>query len=167
MVYLWFVVAYLILVWVLMRLVVPHLGFKKEPLSDVLPKEFEAYIRQIDSESSGNLDFLRKSYEFVISRYKGSRVKTVTQFWKVFCDPITEKPGFMPCTGQNYLLRLMLVKSGRFKESDVILKVVPFNLFIHQYLRVRVNDMWMDVDPWSSFLGVPPGKKICNYRLRI
>jgi hypothetical protein len=37
--------------------------------------------------------------------------------------------------------------------------VTPFNFFIHQYLRVHVDGEWMDVDPWSAFLGVPLGKK--------
>ena len=68
-------------------------------------------------------------------------------------------PGFLPCTGQNYLLRTMLVKSGRFQESDIQIKVVPLNLSVHQYLKVKVGDSFVDADPWSCFLGVPLGKK--------
>lgn len=159
MILVWLLVAYLAIVWIALRLLVPHFGFRKEPLPESVPEPFMETIRKIDAESADNSDFLRRCYEFVTSIYYGSRIKTVTHFWKAFSDPVNQAPGFMPCTNQNYLLRLMLVKSGRFQEDDIVPKVTPLNLFIHQYLKVRVGDRWIDVDPWSAFLGVPLGKK--------
>ena len=155
-----FALSYFVVVWIVIRLLVPHLGFNKSPLPEFLPQDFSAVIKQIDEESSDNFDFLQKVYEFVTSRYKGDRFKTVTNFWVAFEEPINHKRGFMPCTGQNYLTRLMLVKSGRFKDADIEIKVFPLNFFIHQYLRVRVDGRWVDVDPWSSFLGLSLGQKI-------
>ncbi|MEK7155354.1 MAG: hypothetical protein AAB734_00585 [Patescibacteria group bacterium] len=159
MAFLWIVVTYFLLIWIALRLLVPNLGFRKEPLGAVVPESLMDTISKIDGESVDKHDFLRRCYEHVTKKYYGSRVKTVTHFWTAFKNPVNQSPGFMPCTNQNYLLRLMLVKSGRFQESDIKVKVIPLNLFVHQYLRVRVGGEWIDVDPWSSFIGVPLGKK--------
>lgn len=54
----------------------------------------------------------------------------------------------------------MLVKSGRFQESDIEIHTVPLNLCIHQYLRVRIaDDLTIDADPWAHFLNIPLGQK--------
>ncbi len=163
MVILYLLLAYFLVVWIGTRLVVPHLGFGREPLPSSIPAELDQRIKQFNSESSNNSDFLKKSYEFVTQTYKGSRVKTITNFWKAFQNPLDLKPGFMPCNGQNYLLRLMLVKSGRVTEKKIQIRTVPLNLFIHQYLRIDVDGQWIEVDPWSAFLGVPLGKKLAFF----
>jgi len=159
MLFLWLLGSYLASTWILLRLIVPHLGFKKESLPNKLPLDFEAMLHKLSIESASNRDFLAKAYYYVTSHYRGSRIRTLANFWVAFQDPINHPPGFLPCTSQNYLLRLMLVKSKRFQESDIEVKVVPLNLFIHQYLRVHVDGEWIDVDPWSAFRGVPLGKK--------
>jgi hypothetical protein len=159
MMFLYLVLTYVFAVWIGIRLVVPHLGFKRERLPSIISNELEQRIRQLNQESSNNLEFLKKSYGFITHTYRGSRVRTVTNFWKAFQDPLNMKPGFMPCTGQNYFLRLMLIKSGRFTEQDIQIRIAPLNFFIHQYLRIKVDGNWIDVDPWSVFLGVPLGGK--------
>ena len=159
MIILYLALAYIFLVWIGTRLIVPHLGFGRDLLPSAIPPELEQRIRQLDRESTHNLDFLKKAYGFVTQTYTGSRIKTITNFWKAFRDPLHLKPGFMPCNGQNYLLRLMLIKSRRFNEEDIQVKVVPLNLFIHQYLRVNIDGHWIDVDPWSAFLGLPFGRR--------
>ncbi|TSC68522.1 MAG: hypothetical protein G01um101456_609 [Parcubacteria group bacterium Gr01-1014_56] len=159
MVILYLALAYFFIVWIGTRLIVPHLGFNRELLPPSIPAELDQRIRQFDHESISNLDFLKKSYGFVTQTYQGSRFKTITNFWKAFQNPLNLKPGFMPCNGQNYLLRLMLIKSDRFTEKDIQIRIVPLNFFIHQYLRINVDGQWVEVDPWSAFLGVPFGKK--------
>lgn len=159
MVILYLVLIYVVVVWIGTRLAVPHLGFKREPLPPTIPNELDQRIRQLNQESANSLDFLKKSYGFVTQTYSGSRIRTITNFWRAFQNPLELKSGFMPCNGQNYLLRLMLVKSGRFTENDIRIRTVPLNLFIHQYLRVNVEGRWIDVDPWSAFLGIPIGRK--------
>ncbi len=160
MIVIYAILGYMAIAWTVPRLVVPHFGFKKKPLPDIIPVDFSALIQRLNVESKDNSDFLKKCYEFVTSRYIGSRTKTVTRFWIAFEEPINHRPGFMPCTGQNYLLRLVLVKSGRFSDAEVAVKVTPLNFFLHQYLKVKVVDSWVNMNPWSSFLGVPRGMKI-------
>ncbi len=153
------ITTYFIFVFVLLRLTIPHLGFKKETLPEVLPSDFSKIITDISARSKDSLDLLKNVYEYVTAQYPGSRLRTITNFWVAYEEPVNHKPGFLPCTSQNYLIRLMLVKSGRFQEQDIKIVATPFNLFIHQYLKVKVGDIWMDVDPWSHFIGVPLGKK--------
>jgi hypothetical protein len=125
----------------------------------VIPQEFSTVIKKLSDESKNDFEFLEKAYTFVTTKYTGAKYKALTNFWVAFQDPVNRPAGFMPCTSQNYLIRLMLVKSGRYKDSDVEVKTVPFHLFIHQYLRVRVGKRAIEVDPWSAFLGLPLGKK--------
>jgi len=155
----WIVVSYLVIVWIGLRLIVPNLGFKKQALPETIPAELTGVIQKLNTESKDDLEYLTKAYTFITSKYRGGRIKTITNFWVAFQDPIIRPAGFLPCTSQNYLLRLILVKSGRFKDSDIEIRVIPLNLFIHQYLRVRVGEKTIAVDPWSAFWGVPLGKK--------
>lgn len=152
-------VGYLVFVWVVARLTVPHLGFGEDRVPDTLPEDWNARVVELSEAAADDADFLKRAYEFVVRKYSGSRLQTITRFWRAFEDPFQQPPGFMHCTGQNFILRTLLIKSGRFAETDVQVKVVPLNFFIHQYLLVRVDGKWIDVDPWSSFLGVPLGEK--------
>ena len=150
---------YILLVWIITRIIVPHLGFMKSAIPEKVPTEFEIIIQDINTQAKDNLDFLKKSYEYVTNQYHGSRTLTVLHFWYAFQNPILHKPGFLPCTGQNFLLRVMLVKSGRFNYKEIEVKTIPLNLFIHQYLKVKVGNDWIDVDPWSYFLRKNLGQK--------
>jgi len=151
------VLAYLLVVWVGIRLIVPYFGYRKDQLPQEIPPVLEQLIQQFSNDSANDFDFLEKTYEYITSKYKGSRIKTITNFWRAFQNPVNAKAGFLPCNSQNYLLRLMLVKSGRFTENHIQVRVVPLNFFIHQYLRVNIDGQWINVDPWSRFLNIKLG----------
>lgn len=151
-------VAYIIVVWIGFRLIIPHLGFSKEPVPQTISPGLAQKIEDLNKSSQTNYEFLERAYAYITSTYSGGRIKTITHFLRGFGDMCTKDPGFLPCTGQNFLLRTMLVKSGRFSEDDIRVITVPLNLFIHQYLKVKVDGKEIDVDPWSHFLGVPLGK---------
>jgi hypothetical protein len=160
MIFLYAFLLYVTLVWIVGRIVIPHFGFVREKIPAAIPVELQSKIEEINSSSKDDTDFLQKSYAYITQKYTGSRLKTVTQFWQAFGDVYKKDPGFLPCTGQNFLLRTLLVKSGRFQENDIRIKTVPLNFFIHQYLLVRVDGAWIPVDPWASFLKVPFGRKL-------
>ncbi|MES2224040.1 MAG: hypothetical protein V4469_03880 [Patescibacteria group bacterium] len=151
------------MVWFLLRLTVPHLGFSKVAVPDSIPSELNSKITEYNQISKTDNEFLRNCYGYVTTKYKGSRIKTITEFWSAFGDTLNKSEGFLPCTNQNYLLRVMLIKSGRFTEEDIQVIVVPLNFFIHQYLRVKADGNWIDVDPWSNFLNVSFGKKLSYF----
>lgn len=150
---------YIFFIAIVLRLIIPHLGFRKSDLPKSIPRDFQSKIEELDRKSKTNLIYLKNAYEFLTIRFHGSRVKTLTRFWYAFGDVFRFKSGFLPCTSLNYLLRIMLIKSGRFKEDDIKLIIVPFNFIIHQHLKVKVNHYWINVDPWSRALGVPFGKR--------
>jgi hypothetical protein len=151
-------ITYVVIVWIILPLVVPNLGIRRK-----VPRELPLYWREVldglQASHGSDKEFLVRAYEAVTARYHGGRMETVTKFWKAFQNPFTQAPGFMYCTGMNYLLRTLLVQSGRFAEVDIKIVHVPLNFIIHQYLRVRADGVWYDVDPWAQRFGTPFGKK--------
>ncbi len=150
---------YIVFIYLFSRLVIPFLGFKKTKIPLEISSEFEEVINKINKKSKTDYDFLKNSYDFVVSKYSGQRLETIIKFKYIFKNPFEFKSRFMPCTLQNHLLRTILIKSGRFSDDNIKLVIVPFNLIIHQYLKVRIDDRWINVDPWSNHLGVPFGKR--------
>lgn len=153
------VIVYIVFVFVVLRFITPHLGFAREPLPPTLPQEMTDVVARLNHEAENDEDYLHRAFDYVTDKYHGSRYKTITLFWYAWRDPLTAPQGFMHCTGVNYILRTLLVKSGRFTEHDIQIKTITTNLFIHQYLKVRLGDEWIDLDPWAHFTGVPFGKK--------
>jgi hypothetical protein len=159
MIFVYLLGIYLIFVWVILRLAVPYLGFFKTPVPEDIPLVLQKRINDWNRDAIDDRQFLTFVYEYITQTYTGSRIKTITHFWTAFQDPLQARTGFLPCTAQNFLLRTILIKSNRFTESDIQVKVIPLNFFIHQYLRVRIGSEVIDVDPWSHFLGVKLGEK--------
>ena len=70
MAFLWIVVTYFLLIWIALRLLVPNLGFRKEPLGAVVPESLMDTISKIDGESVDKHDFLpmlRTCYESIMA----------------------------------------------------------------------------------------------------
>ena len=157
------IVAYLLVVFFGLRFIVPHFGFAKSKLPESVPPEIQQQIDQMNAQAKTPADFLRIAYDFVGSRYHGGRLQTLTHFWKGWANPLTLAPGFWPCNISSQLLRIILVKSGRFADLDIRIRYTSVNLFIHQYLQVRVDGMWTDVDAWGRHAGVQFGKHACFF----
>jgi len=153
------IIGYFVFVWIILRMIVPYMGFRKAKIADPVPIHLQEAIQNIKSQSSNQADALRFSYEYVVRTYYGNRIKTVSNFWRAFGRYDNKTAGFLPCNMQNHLLRNILVKSGFFSDTDINVKVTPFNFFIHQYLQVRIGKKFTDVDPWSHFLGLNIGER--------
>jgi len=67
---------------------------------------------------------------------------------------------YLPCTISSYILRIFLVKSGWFREADVRRRHVFVNFIIHQYLQVKINDKWLDVDVGEKQRGLSIGEHL-------
>jgi len=95
---------------------IPHY-FKKEKIPEKLPEEMEQTVKQLRN-SVDKEDCLRKAYDIITNRYHGHRFvyifkifgalknKTVNELWK--------HSGYLHCNFLNYLLRILLIKSGFF-----------------------------------------------------
>jgi len=158
MIVFYLILIYLILVFVGIRLFVPHYGFREAEIINNIPKDFLDEIENINSIPNNNFDFLKNSYDYLTSKYYGSKIELFTKWYYAFDGVFTHKTGFIPCNVFNELLRIMLIKSGRFDGKDIRKRVTFLNLFIHQYLQIKVNGKWVDVDMEYKNMGVVFGK---------
>lgn len=154
-----FIGIYVFLIALGSRLIIPNFGFKKSPLPEKIPDRFEKKIDELNISSKTDLEYLKGTYDFLTSKYRGDRSKTITKFWYVFEDPFSFESGYIPCVVFNYLVRVMLVKSDRFREEDVKVVVIPFNFVVHQYLKVKIDNCWIDIDPGAKYRGISFGKR--------
>ena len=75
-------------------------------------------------------------------------------------NKIIHTKGYMHCTTMNYLLRVMLVKSGLFDDKDIQIKLTnSWYIAPHQYLEIRISDKKkIFLDPWNYQFGINYGK---------
>ncbi|HXS14550.1 MAG TPA: hypothetical protein VN711_00285 [Candidatus Saccharimonadales bacterium] len=149
---------YIIFVFFDLRLLVPYLGFGTEAISQTLPQELVDEIEKIGNEATSNEEFLKKSYDYITSRFHGDRFKTIYQCFYAFRPLFSHRTGYLPCSMQNQLLKIMLIKSSRFQSQDIRVKTTVVDFFIHQYMEVRLDNGWIPVDPWGKSLGIPFGE---------
>jgi len=138
---------------------IPHLFWKRK-IPDKLPPGVQKIVDKLKKTKSKE-QCLKQAYESVSKKYRGRKWLTFTKFWDLFrCSvkSIWGRKGFLHCTNLNYILRVLLIKSGKFKESDIKPKITFVGISIHQYLRVKINNKYVDVDPWGEAYGIKFGK---------
>jgi hypothetical protein len=138
-----------------------HNIFSKPEIPPKLPKGMEALIAKL-KKSKNKKDCLKKAYSFLSNKYKGYMVKTYTRLFDLFISDINKiwaKSGFLHCNNMNHLIRILLLKSGFFKDDDITLKwSLVWYISPHQYLRVKINDNeYINVDIWGSSHGISLG----------
>lgn len=140
--------------------------FKKERIPLLIPKEMQDFADKL-SRLKSKEKCLRSAYDFIRGKFTARKLSTFTKFNRLFVKDIfklwkySKKDKFLHCTQQNFLLRVLLIKSGKFKEKDIHLKnFIHTKFFVHQFLRVKVDKKWIIVDVWFSYLGVPFGKTV-------
>ncbi len=153
------ILLYIFLIFLLPRLIVPNYGFIQSKVPQHIPEYFVKVIADIKSTSGTKEEFLRSAYDYITKTYTGGRFRTILYLRYVFDDPFSHKKGFIQCSVQNFLLRVMLVKSSMFEEKDVRTQTVFLNFFTHQYLKVKIHGKWIPIDPHTHSLGVPFGKR--------
>jgi len=151
--------VYIFCIYILPRFIVPNYGFVKSKLPQKIPAYFQEVIDKQNKKSPTQEDFLKNAYVYITTTYNGARFRTFIYFLYLFDDPFIHKNGFAQCNIQNYLLRALLVKSGRFEEKDIRVRTTFLNFFTHQYLQVHVGDKWIYIDPHAKSLGIPFGER--------
>lgn len=139
---------------------IPNL-FRKEPIPMVIPKDMEEIIKKL-SKSKNKEQFLKSSFEYITKKYKLRRSDVITYLPGLFRKDVSylwDKKGFLYCTPLNYLLRVMLVKSGLFSDTEIELKISnTWYITLHQYLRIKINkEKYINVDPWNYTFGIKFG----------
>jgi hypothetical protein len=161
-IFLYILAVYVFVVFILSRLVIPHLGFKEEVISEPIPAEMMNKINQLKNQAENREQFLELTYDYLGSRFNSERLNTLLKFSYLFMplDKIWRLEGYIPCTMNNYLLKIFLVRSGWFKEADIRRSHVFVNFVPHQYLQVNINDKWLDVDVGEKQRGLPIGRHL-------
>ncbi len=114
---------------------------------------------------------LETVYKIMIEKYHGNRIKTVTQLFKLFnlnIDNLWAINGFLHCTSINYLVSYILLKTGLFSEEDIRTKWTLIWFFSpHQYLQVKLNDKFINIDIWAYIYGVKYGDYAHGFNQKI
>lgn len=132
--------------------------FSKAKIPLKLPKDMQLLVSKL-KKSKNKEDCLKKAYSFLSKKYTGSRLKTYIRFFALFSSDIGKmwgKSGYLQCNKINYLLRILLVKSGFFKDEDIKLKwTLVWYLSPHQYLNIRLDkNKSVNVDIWGKAYGI-------------
>jgi len=139
---------------------IPNL-FSKARIPDEIPPLMQAAIKKL-RKSKNKEECLRCAYDLLAKKYQGKRWSTYTRFFKLFdtnLERIWNRNGFLHCTTLNYLMRILLVKSGFFKDEDLKLRwSMVWYISPHQHLNVRINSKRViHVDLWGKSYGIKFG----------
>jgi hypothetical protein len=134
--------------------------FIKGPMPKELPKDMQKVVEEL-SKTKSKTECLEKAYKVVVTRFHGSRVfLRIGTYFTSKIDTFWNKDKKTHCTNLNYILEVLLVKSGKFRRKDVKIKWTLSVLSPHQYLQIRIaKDQWINVDPfWGTY-----GTKLGNF----
>ena len=114
-------------------------------------------------ENNSKEKFIEKSFFYIVKTWGGNRFNLIFKFSRLFevdIFNILNTKGYMHCTTMNFLLRIMLIKSGLFEDEDIELKITnSWYMAPHQYLKVKISDeKFIFLDPWNYQFGIDFGK---------
>ena len=141
---------------------IPNL-FTKQRIPSKIPEILENKISDIFINSKDKERFLKNAFFYIVWNRWWNRYNLIYKFSRLFRKDIleiTNSKWYLHCTTMNFLLRIMAVKSGLFKDEDIILKLTnSWYIFPHQYLKIRISDKKrINLDPWSYQFGINYGK---------
>lgn len=94
-------------------------------------------------------------------KYRSRRLETYLLFFKWFeKDPnmLWQRSGFMHCTQQNYLFKVLMVSSGWITDDAISLGYsLVWWISPHEYLKLKLPTGFVAVDPWNYNFGVGYG----------
>ncbi|MCL5666479.1 MAG: hypothetical protein M1383_01790 [Patescibacteria group bacterium] len=148
------IAAYFFLVFFVLRLVAPYMGFKRYALPENLPEEMRQKIAELENRTSTPSEYLQETYNLVLDKtlhqWKHGRLQAGIKLHRLFVKDLAEiwrTPKFVYCQAINCVVFALLAKSKFFTADDVKIRHVFLNFVPHQYLLVKINNEWIDVDP--------------------
>jgi len=149
--------VYFFLVFVVLRLVVPFMGFAQYNPPTNLPPEIKQAVADLENKSHNSVSYLQAVYDFIMEKnriqWKHSRFLAGTRLDRLFVKELKEiwdSQDFVYCQAINFVVFTLLANSKFFKAGDIKVQHTFLNFVLHQYLKVKVGDNWMDVDPAGS-----------------
>lgn len=136
----------------------PNVWDKQVP--DKLPVSMQKAVNTL-KKCKTKQECLEEAYDIVTWKYNGSRIKTYLLLHRIFTqslEDIWNRKGYLHCNTMNYVMRVLLQKSGHFKAEDIKNKwALVWYISPHQYLKVRTEKAWVNIDLWSKVYGIKLG----------
>lgn len=141
---------------------IPNL-FTKQAITGKIPEILENKISEILKISKDKVEFLKNSFFYIVWNRSWSRCNLIYKFDRLFeknISKIIDSKWYLHCTTMNFLLRIMAVRSGLFKDEDIKLKLTNSRYIApHQYLKIRLSeDEIINLDPWNYQFWIDYGK---------
>ncbi|MDD9953723.1 MAG: hypothetical protein OXR66_05290 [Candidatus Woesearchaeota archaeon] len=137
---------------------IPHF-FVKRAIPETLPKEMQEIVAQIKQLPKARR--VRAAYDVLTKKYKGQKFQTYTRLWQLYETDVAtlwKQHNFIHCTAMNYLLRVLLVKSGIPDEHIELRRTLVWYLSPHQYVRIQLTNEHVNVDVWGENNNIPYGQ---------
>ncbi len=146
----------------------PHF-FTKEPVPTITHLDL---LKTIDTVKNCKTveDAMQLALDILSKKYESKRFATYIFFFQLFeKDPnkLWQRTGFLHCTQQNFLFRILLIKSGWLKDDQIELRF-SFVWYIspHQFLKVKLKEKTIAIDPWNYDLGAKFGQYASGFGFR-
>lgn len=156
-------IFYFVIIFVLPRIFIPFMGFGQYKPPKNLPEDVKRKITELENSSENSLQYLKNAYDFVLSRWRAERAKTITHLHLAFrtdLEKLWQTPGYTHCHTMNFILYTLMANSKFFKDEDVKIKHIFFNGVPHQHMEVKVGEEWMHIDPALNYVrGIAFGKR--------
>ncbi len=137
----------------------PHF-FAKEPIPPITNRDLQQAITRV-KQAVSLMAAIQMALDIMADKYCSRHFMTYLLLYRLFeKDPnkLWQRSGFLHCTQQNYLLRVLLIKSGWLTENQIHLNYsLVWYISPHQFLRLILPTRPVAVDPWNYDQGVPLG----------
>ncbi len=126
-----------------------------------LPEEMRNLAQEMARKSSQS-ESLLFAYDVLSRKYRGYRILTFLRLDRLSVtniETLWNIRGFLHCHHMNYLLRTLLLASGKFQPDDIEVKWTQiWFLSPHQYLVITLdNGERVDIDLWGRVYRIPFG----------
>lgn len=143
------------------RIIDPFLLYPPVVDLKALPQEMQPIANEI-SRIEDQQTAVRYAYDILSKKYRGFRFLTFLRLDRFFITDLStlwEISGFLHCNHSNYLLRTLLIASGKFSPEDIRSRWTQIWYFSpHQYLDIKLaNGTILSVDLWGKAYNIPFG----------
>lgn len=140
--------------------VIPHF-FYKQPIPLITNPDLKHAINWIRNQPTQE-QAIERALDLLEQKYDSIRLLSIIELWKLYgSDPneLWDRKGFMHCTHQNFLLRVLLVESGKVRDANLSLgHSLVFHISPHQFLILHRGNEKIALDPWNYGLGAKIGQ---------
>lgn len=143
-IFLLIVLIYFFFMFVLSQIFVPHLGWKR-PVEKKLPENLKKDLKRIGASYNKKEDLLKAvvNYMVVEKGLYGKPRQVFRRFSYLFeskFDKLWNGDGFLHCHQHNFVLRSLLLETGKFSEEDIVPIITNCIFNIHQYTEINISD---------------------------